>query len=584
MDLEIDRYLQRNFSDFLPGAEFNLLAEGTKRTAFRNVRILDRWLTRNFGDRLDPSRGTGGALLPTNQVESPIAMNQLVAFMMYRVAGERLSDDIHSGSVALSTFLHSDLVPMLKLLRYQGRITFTSEDLKQSQAFKDVVLTCRKIRGEVAVFSSSRPLYPQDEARLRSCLTMDTASKRDEAIIVLALRSGFRTKSLSLIRLDLHVQELDCPALEILMPGCKTTRVVDFRQLLVGEDYVVLMNWICRRRQIFRGCPYLFVTKNGTQISCDSVTMMLSDLSICAGYGRGYFSSHSLRVGYASRVAADGYSRDDSTEQVYQRLCDGKRWARNSKSVCKYIDPNLKSFFREGLGMTIEQFFASNPKLVHGLSFLGPQITRPIDWFNTSESKLLSIATNLGLLGTLTQERVMLAAGRALFCLDSNFREFVNSVEEASHKSLNRILVEVIGCLLEDDVADVSRVYRGSTRDDLFECLIVDKLEGGHIQTARRAQQTVVHTLRDRASAEQLLHNLQKKRVYDRKLHLGILRDERLVLMRSREIEDDCREAQLPELDLDVHFPLHPEILDAPPAGVTVLTPEHPRNQPERYL
>jgi hypothetical protein len=43
------------------------------------------------------------------------------------------------------------------------------------------------------------------EKRLRSCLTMETASKRDEFIIILALRAGFRTKSLSLIRRDLPI-------------------------------------------------------------------------------------------------------------------------------------------------------------------------------------------------------------------------------------------------------------------------------------------------------------------------------------------------------------------------------------------
>ena len=34
---------------------------------------------------------------------------------------------------------------------------------------------------------------------------MDTASKRDEFIIILALRAGFRTKSVSLIRGDLPI-------------------------------------------------------------------------------------------------------------------------------------------------------------------------------------------------------------------------------------------------------------------------------------------------------------------------------------------------------------------------------------------
>ena len=210
MDFDVNEYLARHFPDVLPGAAYNLLAEGTKRTALRNVRILDRWLNR--------------AAIAEPDTVRQLTPELLVAFMLYRVAGERLSTDIHSGSVALGTFLQSDLNPMLKLLRHQDRIAFSCDEFKQSQYYRDALITCRKRRGEVTVFSSARPIYPQDEARLRSCLTMDTASKRDEALIVLGLRSGFRIQSLSLIRLDLHVYELSADTLEIIIPGCKTTR------------------------------------------------------------------------------------------------------------------------------------------------------------------------------------------------------------------------------------------------------------------------------------------------------------------------------------------------------------------------
>jgi hypothetical protein len=53
--------------------------------------------------------------------------------------------------------------------------------------------------------------------------------------------------------------------------------------------------------------------------------MVLSDLSVAAGYGKGSFLSHSFRVGYASRIAAEIFSRNETTEQVYERLCYGKR-------------------------------------------------------------------------------------------------------------------------------------------------------------------------------------------------------------------------------------------------------------------
>jgi hypothetical protein len=138
----------------------------------------------------------------------------------------------------------------------------------------------------------------------------------------------------------------------------------------------------------------------------------------------------------------------------------------------------------------------------------------------------------------------------------------VEEVVEVSGKSYNRVLEELLGCLLVEGIPDVGRVYVNPSRDELFECLIVAKLRGPLLQSARQAQKTAVHKLRDRASAEQLLHNLRTKRVYDRKLHIGILPDERLVLMRTRDIESSCREAQLPELDLELHFPVEPTTND----------------------
>ncbi len=175
------------------------------------------------------------------------------------------------------------------------------------------------------IFSSGRPMYPLDEQRLRSSLTMNTASVRDEAIIVLALRSGFRHQSLSLIRHDLHIHELSDEALEIAIPGCNTTRLMDFRQIIVGSDRFILLKCIRLRGQISPDKPFLFITRRGSRITCDSCTMVLSDLSVAAGYGKGFFLSHSFRVGYASRIAAEGFSRNETTEQVYERLCDGKR-------------------------------------------------------------------------------------------------------------------------------------------------------------------------------------------------------------------------------------------------------------------
>ena len=81
------------------------------------------------------------------------------------------------------------------------------------------------------------------EKRLRSCLTMETASKRDEFIIILALRAGFRTKSLSLIRRDLPI----CLAFGIELNSFQTIDeedVVSYWFLVGDQDIADFSNYL----------------------------------------------------------------------------------------------------------------------------------------------------------------------------------------------------------------------------------------------------------------------------------------------------------------------------------------------------
>lgn len=73
---------------------------------------------------------------------------------------------------------------------------------------------------------------------------------------------------------------------------------------------------------------------------------------------------------------------------------------------------------------------------------------------------------------------IRLRAGLALFCVNGTVRGFVEAVVEVSGKSYNRVLEELMGCLLVEEIPDVGRVYANPFRDELFECLIVDKLRG----------------------------------------------------------------------------------------------------------
>lgn len=477
--------------------------------------------------------------------------------MMYRVAGERLSNDPHSGSVSLSTFLLSDLNPLIRRLRFESRIDFTAAEFRECREFKDCTATCRRLRSEQAVFSSARPIYHQDELRLRSCLTMDTASKRDEAIIVLGLRSGFRVASLAAILTDIHIYDSSLDSLTVTIPSCKASRTVDFRVVLRGDDANVVRRWLNHRRGIFNSSPYLFITKSGTQITSDTITMMLKDLSRLAGYGSGFFSSHSFRVGFACRRAAEGFSKGESLQAILDDLSDGKKWRRGSSSVARYVDVNLRNFFNYEPRMTYREFCHLDISTLHSLETLRPTFTRVLDWFEHNETRLLTIARHGSINVDQTHSEIRMRIGAILYNTNALFREFLESVRTAvPSKTLKKLLSEVVGCLLEDEPVNVMRWVDPVQRDELFNCLVVTKNDGEYHYTTRFALRTAIHKLFNRNQAEQLLHNLSLKRTYDRKLHIGLLPDGTQVLLRARNMEINCIEGQLTPLQLDLHFPV----------------------------
>ena len=102
--------------------------------------------------------------------------------MLYRVAGERESDDIHSGSWAV----------------------------------------CH---------SHARIIWKCDEDRLRSCLTLDTASKRDAALIALLLRTGFRARSVFEIVTNTHCR-IGKDFVELLVQDIKTQLRMEYKAIL----------------------------------------------------------------------------------------------------------------------------------------------------------------------------------------------------------------------------------------------------------------------------------------------------------------------------------------------------------------
>jgi site-specific recombinase XerC len=131
----------------------------------------------------------------------------------------------------------------------------------------------RKLRDEGPVFTHARPIYKQDE----------TASKRDEALIVLLRGSGFLCASIALINLEGDVFYRNDGTLQIDLPSVKTRYDLESKLVLVGRDAGVLHGWISCRRLMQVRSGALFVTSNGESVDNNDITQMMYKLGQCAG-------------------------------------------------------------------------------------------------------------------------------------------------------------------------------------------------------------------------------------------------------------------------------------------------------------
>jgi hypothetical protein len=490
-----------------------------------------------------------------------VTMSHLSAFMIYRVLGYRSSEsDPFSGTVQLSTFLTADLGPLVLALRQSGRIAFIKRDLTESDQFKERLRSVRLFTGEAMVYSHARPIFPQDEARLRAVFTRDTASIRDEAVLIVLLRSGFRAQSMSLMRRDLHAFARD-GSVQLTIPNAKTSNQVDARIKFRGEDAEVLLRWISRRGEMYPTSPFLFINREGRPLTPDSINVMLSKLSSAAGYGEGFFTSHSCRSGFANRIAAQVYSAGGTQTEIRERLCDGRNWKIGSKSVDSYVQPNLRNHFVDG--STLRDFESLDPAIVHDLEDLEPILKRPLDWFHHSEERLSEICSKLGVRyipGDQEKTRNSICFG--LMQRSGSLREFIEELRQACGPRFWSLEGRLVGVLLE--AGEISPLLWTDPvhRAELFECLVARE----HFRAPRPsiyAQQTVVHSLLSRDQADWISRQVLRRQ-YDRKVHLGKLPDGNLVLLRCHANDSSCKEAQLPPFDLNLHFPI-PETLLTPP-------------------
>ena len=531
-------YLASEFPQVARIRRYESYSAGYKRQADRAMRVFDRFMERKFPGQT-------------------ISIDHLYCYMMYRCIGDRScgGTDVHNGAISLRTFRSSEVVNLIKKLEYLGRVSFSARDFIRSELFQGGLAAIGKFSLSSKGTTHARPLYPQDEERLRSCLTKDTASLRDESLIILLRASGARSASVTAVRIDLHVLETSHGALEISVPSCKTEYNLVRTVVLMDSDAEVLRNWISVRKTMFPSNPFLFVTLNGAVCDTNDITQMLYKLGQCAGYGPKFFTSHSFRVGYASTVTAKVFARGGNLDEAIGDLQSQNLWSRRSPAVRRYIDKNVFTFFRGGYNFTYEDFVSLSPERLHGLSELHPAQRRPLTWFHHPREKLERVCAQLQVQFHENQTACRYEIGKAFQGMDTSFALFAREAAALSRKGLRQILAEIVGCILNDQWIEVINWTSPAERAELMEVLRVKSYpERPHLATST-GQRTEVHNLYEREQAEWVGRALGARR-FDRMVHIGRLPDGNMVRLRVRSIEENIPQlASFPSLDPDTHFP-----------------------------
>ena len=328
-------YLQTQFPRIEGATNFGRFGDDYKQRAETAVALFDKFMEGRFGNQA-------------------ITMDHITCFMVYRVVGEEVVDgDRHSGAMALTTFQASELAALVNLLHHQGRVRFTAAEAKADLGYQSKCSAVKTLLGDSSIHTHARPLFLADEQVLRGSLTWDTASLRDEALIVLLRVTGARSASCTAVRHEMHCREGHGGSFVVTVPSVKTNYQMTHQVVLLGTDAAVFRRWLHRRRLLTQfHSPYLFITSTGKRCDTSDITQMLYKLGLCGGYGPQFFSSHSFRVGFANRVAARVYAEDGSRQMVQDRLAGALTWSGNSKAIHSYLDPNIQNFFRGGYGLS----------------------------------------------------------------------------------------------------------------------------------------------------------------------------------------------------------------------------------------
>jgi hypothetical protein len=301
----------------------------------------------------------------------------------------------------------------------------------------------------------------------------DTSGLQDKALIRLLIASGARAASLIKMRVNEHVHEIttpldDMPALRMEIPGSKVPNGEAYHAYISGDAYNDIMAWVERRRRLYPRCPYLFCTGVGSQLSTCGITMMLSRLSEKAGYGYGFFTAHSGRMGYACRRAAYEYCRGNSTHDVLDELATLGHWAFGSPVILSYVKTSIQRFFFNNRSISWEEFQALPPTVLHELDGLGNVENRGNTRYKQDLTVLHRICASLDLqhlLNSQDQYLIRRQIARRMYRDNSAFRLYVDSINPSGRGG--DFAIKVVPLLVEHRMLGFGRPFENLTREEL---------------------------------------------------------------------------------------------------------------------
>jgi hypothetical protein len=230
---------------------------------------------------------------------------------------------------------------------------------------------------------------------------------------------------------DLHVvEQVDAdgrPLIKITFPNVKTKRGDCVPTFLHDEAYFDVKAWLDRRRTIFPESRLLFVNQRGDEISTPGMDGVLNTLCKHAGYEARFFTLHSGRMGFGSRLAALEFSRGNNVNDVYARAGATGRWTPRSSAIERYCDTRISRFFDTETPMSLAEFRELPPATLHGLSHINPVFRCRPTWFLHGMNLLQQLCNWLEIPTDRFrfQSELRTSIGRKLFWRDREMRHWL---------------------------------------------------------------------------------------------------------------------------------------------------------------